>query len=74
MSIFLVKDILHTNYGDIDLDGDVDTGDLTQMIIRFSGASGSGRTWANGDTNGDGDVDTADLTRAIIGFTGAVSK
>ncbi len=71
---FLVKDILHTNYGDIDLDGDVDTGDLTQMIIRFSGASGSGRTWANGDTNGDGDVDTADLTRAIIGFTGAVSK
>jgi len=60
-----------TNYGDTDLDGDVDTSDLTNGIINFTSAGGSGKAWANGDTDGDGDVDTGDLTRAIINFTGA---
>ena len=67
----LVQVILMTNYGDTDLDGDVDTRDLTNAIINFTSAGGSGKAWANGDTDGDGDVDTGDLTRAIINFTGA---
>ena len=60
--------------GDSDLDGDVDTGDLTTAIINFSGAGGTGKTWADGDTDGDSDIDTADLTTAIINFTGATSR
>jgi len=67
----LVQVILMTNYGDTDLDGDVDTSDLTNGIINFTSAGGSGKAWANGDTDGDGDVDTGDLTRAIINFTSA---
>jgi len=57
--------------GDTDLDHDVDTADLTRMIVNFTGASGSGETWSTGDTDGDGDTDTVDLTTAIINFTSA---
>ena len=69
----LVQNILGTNYGDTDLDNDVDTGDLTNGIINFTGAGGVGKLWSDGDTDGDGDVDTRDLTTAIIRFTGAAS-
>ena len=68
---FLVLSLLATNFGDTDLDLDIDTGDLTTAIINFNGAGGTGKTWSQGDTDGDGDVDTGDLTRAIINFTGA---
>ena len=54
-------------------DLDVDTSDLTTSIINFTGAGGTGKTWAKGDTDGDGDVDTSDLTNSIINFTGARS-
>ena len=57
--------------GDTDGDLDVDTVDLTQMIMNYTGATGSGTTWLTGDTDGDGDTDTVDLTTAIINFTGA---
>ena len=59
--------------GDTDGDRDVDTTDLTGMIINFNGATGSGATWLTGDTDGDGDTDTADLTTGIINFTGAMN-
>ncbi len=59
--------------GDTDLDGDVDTSDLTKAIINFTGAGGVGKNWAQGDVDGDRDVDTGDLTIAIINFTGAMS-
>ena len=68
---YLISAIFNTTRGDTDLDGDVDTGDLTRAIIGFTGAGGIGHGWASGDTDGDGDVDTGDLTRAIIRFTGA---
>ena len=41
------------------------------MIIGFTSAGGTGKTWDTGDTDGDGDVDSGDLTTAIINFTGA---
>ena len=59
--------------GDTNLDGDVDTEDLTTAIINFTSAGGIGKTWADGDVDGDGDVDTSDLTTAIVNFTGALS-
>jgi len=67
----LVRDILGTEYGDGDLDQDVDTRDITSAIINYTGASGMGNSWATGDVDGDGDTDSADLTRMIINFTGA---
>lgn len=67
----LVRDILSTEYGDGDLDKDVDTKDITSAIINYTGASGMGNSWATGDVDGDGDTDSADLTRMIINFTGA---
>jgi len=70
---YLLSSIFNTTQGDTDLDGDVDTGDLTRAIIGFTGAGGAGKGWADGDTDGDGDIDTKDLTRAIIRFTGARS-
>ena len=53
--------------GDINLDHDVDTRDLTAMIIGFTSAGGTGKTWNTGDTDGD----SGDLTTAIINFTSA---
>ena len=41
------------------------------MIIGFTSAGGTGKTWNTGDTDGDGDVDSRDLTTAIINFTSA---
>ena len=70
----LVRDILGTNYGDTDLDRDVDTNDLVNSIINFTGAGITGKLWQDGDTDGDRDVDTGDLTMAIINFTGALSS
>jgi len=70
----LVSTLLGTNFGDTDLDQDIDTGDLTRAIVNFTSAGGSGKTWSQGDTDGDGDVDTGDLTTAIINFTGARSR
>ncbi len=53
------------------MDHDVDTVDLTGMIINYTGAIRSDTTWFTGDTDGDGDTDTVDLTTAIINFTSA---
>jgi len=68
---YLVTILLNVTPGDTDLDGDVDTRDLTRTIIGFTGAGGMGKGWADGDTDGDGDIDTGDVTTAIIRFTGA---
>ena len=35
---YLVRDLLGSNYGDTDLDRDVDTSDLTKAIMNFTGA------------------------------------
>ena len=59
--------------GDTNLDGDVDTEDLTTAIINFTSAGGIGKTWADGELDGDGVVDTSDLTTAIVNFTSALS-
>lgn len=54
----IVRDILCTEYGDADLDGDADADDL-QIVTDNQGQSDA--SWCDGDFNGDGAVDAADL-------------
>ena len=63
---FLGREVLGTEYGDADLDGDVDNDDLN---IFFANA-GVGSTWAEGDFNGNGDVEMFDyyILLANLGF------
>lgn len=49
---------LDTSYGDVDLDGDVDTTDANILASNLGTESGMG--WADGDLDGDGDVDSID--------------
>jgi hypothetical protein len=60
--------------GDFDSDTDVDTSDLNQLILGWTGAldPGAGSAeFANGDCDGDGDVDSADLNSLLVNWTGA---
>ena len=54
-----------TEYGDFDLDGDIDTTDLTILATNF----GVGTTWAQGNANCDLVIDTTDTILATnFGF------
>ena len=55
---YLVQIILGTDYGDVDLDGDVDDDDYSTVQTN-QGLTPAG--WADGDLNGDNIVDDADL-------------
>jgi glucose/arabinose dehydrogenase len=67
----LVRVILVTDYGDTDLDDDIDTVDITRAISNFTGAGNIGKSWETGDIDGDSDTDTVDITTVISNFTGA---
>jgi len=58
---FLVRDILGTEYGDVNLDGSVDLLDLAILGENYHSPKG----WASGDFNGDLTVDLLDL--AVLG-------
>jgi hypothetical protein len=49
--------------GDIDHDGDVDLGDLAQLLSNYGITSGA--VYDDGDLDGDGDVDLADLAALL---------
>jgi len=68
----LIHDVLNTEFGDANLDGTVDTVDLTCLATSYGQAGG----WTSGDFNGDGVVDTADLTLlgTYFGFLAAVPQ
>ena len=53
-----------TEYGDFDLDGDIDTTDLTILATNF----GVGTTWLEGNANCDLVIDTTDLTILATNF------
>lgn len=58
--------------GDLDLDADIDTEDITNVVTNFTGDGGSTtETWFDGDLDNDTDVDTADITDTVTNFTGA---
>ncbi len=51
--------------GDLNGDGVINTGDLTQLLVRFGQSVTPGST---GDLNSDGTVNTADLTLLLVRF------
>lgn len=59
--------------GDTDLDCDVDSADLTTLILNWTGALADGigtNLRRDGDFDGDRDIDSSDLTSLIGGWTG----
>ena len=67
----LVHDILDTEYGDLNLNGQVTATDLAIMAAGFGQAGG----WADGDVNGNGLVTATDLAnlQAHFGFARPVA-
>jgi hypothetical protein len=71
----LVRTILHSEYGDVNLDSLIDTIDFNLLAANF-GAAGAGVGWASADFTGDGSVDTVDfnLLASNFGFQYAASS
>jgi hypothetical protein len=60
--------------GDLDGDGDVDSADMTGVILNWTGPLDPGEGSATpdmGDIDGDQDVDSADFTELILNWTGS---
>lgn len=55
---FLIQDVLHTEFGDANLDGTVDIFDLNALVNNWQQ---NGTRWADGDFNSDGFVNAFDL-------------
>ncbi len=60
----VVEDILGSRLGDVDLDGDVDLGDLAGVLANFGGAGG----YSDGDIDCSGTIDLADLAGLLAAF------
>lgn len=68
----LIKNAGLRRIGDTDLDDDVDSSDLTQQLLRWTGDldyNAGDRLWRDGDFDHDQDVDAADLTTTIQHWT-----
>ncbi len=61
---YLVRTLMNTEYGDADLDGDVDIQDYNLIALGYGDSGG----WANGDFSGNGAVNSSDLTILKIFF------
>jgi hypothetical protein len=59
LNIVPIGENIGTVYGDFNLDGEVNAGDLALLATNYGLAGDWG--WATGDSNGDGNVDAGDL-------------
>ena len=60
-----VKDLKSAWYGDADLDGQFNTGDLVQVLEAGKYETLQPASWSEGDWNGDGTFGTGDLVKAL---------
>ncbi len=62
-----VKDVARTWYGDANLDGEFNSGDLVHVFEagQYEDNRRRNSRWATGDWNGDGEFDTSDLVTAF---------
>ena len=60
-----IMDALSVLKGDVDLDGDVDTDDMTVLVRHVARieALTEARAMVNGDVDSDGNLDTDDITK-----------
>ena len=63
----LIRDLLQSNFGDSNLDGQFDSRDLVQVFQanEYEDSIVGNSTWSEGDWNCDGDVTSADIVLAF---------
>ena len=64
---YFVQDVLHTNIGDADLDGDFDSSDFVAVFQagEYEDGVAGNSTWAEGDWDCDGDFSSGDFVAAF---------
>jgi hypothetical protein len=64
---YLVQDLLNTNFGDANMDGQFNSADLVQVFQmgEYEDPLEGNSTWADGDWNGDGEFNSSDLVLAM---------
>ncbi len=60
-----IHDLMGTWFGDANLDGEFNTGDLVQVLEAGKYETQDYASWSEGDWNGDGVFDTGDLVKAL---------
>ena len=66
--VYLVRDLIGSDFGDANLDGQFDSSDLVQIFVAGEyddGVSGNSG-WAEGDWTCDGEFDSSDLVAAFL--------
>jgi hypothetical protein len=67
----LIQDIIGTNFGDADLDLEVDLSDLSALAANYGQTS---RNWAQGDFDLNGNVNLIDLTLLATYYEGGQAQ
>jgi hypothetical protein len=62
---YWVSELANTFFGDTNLDGEFNTGDLVQVLEAGKYETQEYAGWSEGDWNGDGVFDTGDLVKAL---------
>jgi hypothetical protein len=66
----LVLNVFNTQFGDADLDGNIDATDLNQVAVNWRRTDVT--SWTHGDFNGDGRVDAQDLNEVTSNWRNSV--
>ncbi len=69
----LLFDLLRSNYGDANTDGQVNLIDAAILANNFTGRGGTGRGWKDGSFDFDGDVDFTDAATLRLNYLGGAT-
>ena len=64
--VFWVKDLRQTFFGDANLDGEFNSGDLVRVFSAGKYETGEDAGWAEGDWNGNGLFTSSDMVAAFV--------